>query len=388
MHRIDLPGCSGEELRCLAAEVHAGQRRLDSYLARIAEAARELETSGSGSTPTDVLSSGGDLSYRRAKQLVERTQVAAQLPEIGADLVAGNARGENVDAIARRSRRLSPTERDRFLSLEAELALRARTLPPETFEKYLADVLRRIADADDGPCEAERQRAASAFDMARGADGMWWFRGLLDDERGAELSALIGQAASRLAGDDRVTSNHRATALHCTLQGPDPDGSRPSTNLGVGYIVDAKTLSGGPHDRSVAQTWGGESIDPASAGRLSCDADCYAVLVDQLGRPTAVGRTRRRATREQRLQLRALYPTCPLDGTPFDRCEVHHVNVPWESGGDTELDNLLPISLDWHHRIHDRGWTLKMASDRSLTLWRPDGTLERSIGPPSPITRA
>ena len=63
------------------------------------------------------------------------------------------------------------------------------------------------------------------------------------------------------------------------------------------------------------------------------------------------------------------------------------MNVFWEDDGETEIDNLLPISTTWHHRIHDKGWILKMAADRSLKLWRPDGTLERQIPPPTPITR-
>jgi hypothetical protein len=93
--------------------------------------------------------------------------------------------------------------------------------------------------------------------------------------------------------------------------------------LGIGYIVDALTLAAGPHPGSVAQTWHGEDIDPLAAGRLACDADLYAILLDRCGAPTGVGRTRRSATRDQRLALRALYAACPLDGTPFGRCEIH-----------------------------------------------------------------
>jgi hypothetical protein len=157
--------------------------------------------------------------------------------------------------------------------------------------------------------------------------------------------------------------------------------------LGIGYIVDALTLAAGPHPGSVAQTWHGEDIDPLAAGRLACDADLYAILLDRCGAPTGVGRTRRSATRDQRLALRALYAACPLDGTPFGRCEIHHVNMSFEHGGATELDNLVPISPEWHHRIHDRGWILHMAPDRALTLRRPDGTTDRTIAPPTPLTR-
>ncbi|MFN3217939.1 MAG: hypothetical protein ACE367_15705 [Acidimicrobiales bacterium] len=159
-------------------------------------------------------------------------------------------------------------------------------------------------------------------------------------------------------------------------------------NLAVGLIVDAATLVHGPHAGSVTETWGGRPVDPAAALRRCCDADWYVMVYDALGRPTRVGRSRRYATREQRLQLRGLYRTCPIDGvTPFHRCEIHHVNLDYELGGETELHNLVPISTEWHHRIHDGGWSLTMDADRTLRLFRPDGTLDRVIDPPTPITR-
>jgi hypothetical protein len=159
-------------------------------------------------------------------------------------------------------------------------------------------------------------------------------------------------------------------------------------NLAVGIIVDAATLVHGPHAGSVAETWDGRPVDPAAALRRCCDADWYVMIYDALGRPTRVGRSRRYATREQRLQLRGLYRTCPIDGvTPFARCEVHHVNLDYELGGETDLHNLVPVSTEWHHRIHHGGWTLTMDADRTLRLYRPDGTLDRVIDPPTPITR-
>ncbi len=158
--------------------------------------------------------------------------------------------------------------------------------------------------------------------------------------------------------------------------------------LAIGVIIDAATLAHGPHHGTVAETWQGRPIDPRAAQRRACDADWYVMLYDALGRPSRVGRTRRHATREQRLQLRGLYPTCPIDGvTPFHGCEIHHVNTPFHPDGETELHNLVPISTTWHHRIHDGGWTLTMDSDRTLRLCRPDGTLDRIIDPPTPITR-
>ena len=383
MSSVDLAACSSDELKELSTAAVEGLAVLEGFLVRIATAAKALEDSGTGSPAVEVIRSGGALSKQRSQQIARRAEVSELLPALGADVVAGATSHENADAVVRHTVASTLQERHRLASLDHEISERARALPPEVFRKYFAEVMRRIEDRGDEPSIAERHRAASTFAMGRRRDGMWWLRGELDGERAAELQSAIAAKAGRLSGDSPITDNVNAAALHQLATSGEGVGLR----LGVGYIVDAQTLETGPHDGSVAQTWGGESIDPASAERLSCDADCYAVLVDQIGRPEAVGRTRRRTTRMQRLQLRALYEGCPIDGTSFDRCDIHHVNVAWEDGGDTELDNLLPISTDWHHRIHDRGWTLKMMPDRSLKLWRPDGTLERCIPPPTPLTR-
>ncbi len=381
---IDLGRCTNDELKQLSEETAAGVGALEGFLVRIATAAAALESAGSGSPAVDVIRSGGLVSKRRSEQIERRARIGQLLPAVGADLSAGSSRPENADSIARRTLSLSDGERRRLATQDDEISERARNLPPELFDRYFTEVVHRIKDTDDEVSLAERQRQASRFTMTRRSDGMWKLRGLLDDERGAVLDDLVRAKARTITGDRVTTDRARATALYDLAAG---SGGGEPARMGIGYIVDAETLVHGPHEASVAQRWAGDPIGPSSAGRLACDADCYAVLVDELGVPGPVGRTRRSATREQRLALRALYPACPLDGTPFDRCEIHHVNVPWESGGETELDNLLPLSVPWHHRIHDRGWTLKMAGDRTLRLWRPDGTLERAIPPPVPITR-
>jgi hypothetical protein len=64
----------------------------------------------------------------------------------------------------------------------------------------------------------------------------------------------------------------------------------------------------------------------------------YAILLDRLGSPYPGGADPAGRDQEQRLALRALYEACPLDGTPFGQCEIHHVNVFFEDGGLTELE--------------------------------------------------
>ena len=361
------------------------------------------------------------------------------LPLVGAGVDQGDARSENADVLARRLDGLTDAQRATLAAHDHEIARQAAWAPPETFRRWLGRLIRQITEPDPEPGQSreEQQRAASDFGIQRRGDGMWKVWGQLDDVRGAELNDVVTRAARRL-NEGEASPNAKAAALHRLVTrrppiageqrprgvreavdrpphssgsppvgdrqdnpgsqaartgdfGADPadvlDGFDPGPAMGVGYVVDATTLARGPHEGSVAQTWAGDDIEPATIGHLACDADLYAILYDELGWPTKVGRTRRAATREQRLQLRGLYECCPLDGTPFGDCEVHHVNLPWEDGGETELDNLLPISRTWHRRIHDRGWRLRMYPDRSLRVWRPDGELHRAIPPPRPISR-
>jgi HNH endonuclease len=107
------------------------------------------------------------------------------------------------------------------------------------------------------------------------------------------------------------------------------------------------------------------------------------ILVGPDGRPVDVGREVRTANRKQRRLLRAMYRTCghPHCDTPFDWCEMHHV-VPWEQGGRTDLDNLVPLCSKCHHLIHDGGWTLSMDEHRVVRIIRPDGSLAVEGSPP------
>ena len=451
MGSIDLGACSADELAGLTGRALAAQRVVAGYVNRLAVEARRREATGSAAPASEVLRGVGVVSKEKAERLDRRAGVGETLPEVGAGVDRGDTRPENADILAAHLERLSAPQRATLARFEAEIARRAAHSIPEAFATWLGRLVRKVTEPDPdlvgqpSTSEAERQRAASALWMKRQSDGMWRLSGQLDDERGAVLNDVLTRAARRLDPASEATANARVDALYRLATGrtrasrggrpsrkttgetapadgdptrstagrpgryaddrlcPPRDDDRacrtpddqcdplgtfdPAATMGVGYIVDAATLAGGPHDRSVAQTWGGRDLDPTEVGRLACDTDCYAILYDRLGRPTRVGRTRRAATREQRLLLRGLYDRCPIDGTPFGECEIHHVNLPWEDGGETELDNLLPISRAWHHRVHDQGWQLKMSPDRSLEIWRPDGQLHRAIPPPQPISR-
>lgn len=435
MGSIDLTVCSAADLASLTQRVLAGQRITTGFVNQVMAESRRREEAGVGAPASELVRGGGAVSNEAAKQLDRRAGIGEALPKVGSGIDEGCTRTENADILAQHLERLTDQQRTALARFETEIARHAEHSPPETFTRWLSRLVRKLTEPDPEPgqTDAERQRAASQLWVKRGTDGMWNIAGKLDDQRGTELNDIITRVARRLDVNGEATANARIDALHrLVARKPRPAGAHvrgratsdpgqrvrgrvtdttdrradrgddscadhdavdwldlfdPGAQMGVGYIVDVATLAEGPHDRSVAQTWGGHDIDPTEAACLGCDTDLYAILYNQLGQPTKVGRTRRAASREQRLLLRGLYDRCPLDGTPFADCDIHHVNLPWEDGGDTELDNLLPISRSWHRRVHHRGWRLKMNPDRSLKIWRPDGQLHRALPPPQPITR-
>jgi hypothetical protein len=99
-----------------------------------------------------------------------------------------------------------------------------------------------------------------------------------------------------------------------------------------------------------------------------------------------LGRGARHASRDQRRALRGLYRGCAIPGcgTHFDRCKIHH-NIWWSNDGLTDLENLLPVCVHHHHKIHDTGWNITLGQNRQLTVTLPDGTV-MATGPPSRLT--
>ncbi len=391
MDSVDLAACDASGLRDLTRRVYRAERAVEGWKRRLAAAAKAMEDSGSGPPAGSTLGTVGGLSRGRAKELADQAGLLLPLPAVHAAAQSGRAHPENVDAVARTLRGLSPAERAMLGKADNVLARDLADTAPEMFTHGLRDRVRQIRDtlAGDGESDIERRRRQSELTLKprRDRPGMVGIWGSIDDERGTVLTDLVDAEARRLAGDGPVTANHRMAALyHLMTRSGDADPG-PAPRMGVGWIADAATGHTGPHPGSVTETWSGEPVDPATIGRLACDADWHTTWLDHKGYPMWVSYQSRTATREQRLALRALYPTCSIDGaTAFADCEIHHL-TPVDDGGETSIDNMVPLSWTWHHRVHDKGWRLVMEPDRTLRLYRPDGTHDRTIPPPTPITR-
>lgn len=108
---------------------------------------------------------------------------------------------------------------------------------------------------------------------------------------------------------------------------------------------------------------------------LLCDPAIRPVVIDSLGQPLDVGRKDRLATDVQRAALGARDNGCIWPGcdNPHQWCDAHHV-IPWQQGGETDLDNLTSLCRHHHVVTHLPGWEMFVHEATGEYAWRtPSG---------------
>ena len=123
----------------------------------------------------------------------------------------------------------------------------------------------------------------------------------------------------------------------------------------------------------------GATMTGADFVRRTLGSYGFITLVDPVTGPVNLYRTSRFATQKQRDMLAALFPTCcwPDCNTPVDECQIHHIQR-WEDGGNTNLDNLIPL-CKYHNAINDDDPAKPTGRGRmTRTGWRPPTATERA----------
>jgi hypothetical protein len=253
--------------------------------------------------------------------------------------------------------------------------------------------VRRHVDAivrDGGVSRLERQRRDTRLrTWVDRHTGMWRLSGEFDPETGLQLAsrlqamtnALFHQATPAEAPTDAL-AKQQYLAAHALVRLT--EGRHGKTSTEVMVLIDATTLISGEHENTVVDLGFDIELPVETIGRMACCADVVVpVITATNGINLHLGRARRFPNQAQRRALRAIYPTCAIPGcgVAFNKTRIHHV-IPWDDGGPTDIDQLVPLCDQHHHAVHEGASTLHLAPDRSLTITYPDGTT-RTTGPPS-----
>ncbi len=374
---------------CESALVEA--RRLRAWVdASEADIARRLASIVS--FPEQSLAETSKGSLGQASTVMERAATLKATPAIAAALDDGAVTAGHVDAITRVGRTLEPAQREQLLDRVDAMVNVAEHASQAEFARRVRDEAHRL-QAADGIEILERERRATTLRTWVDLDGMWNVRGRFDPLTGVKLDARLSESLeAQFAAatpdtcptDPTAKQDHlRALALADLVLtgGSAPKPARPEFLI----VIDADTTApAGPSAEfsiPVEVPW-------RVLADLAGDADVHTVVVRNgvvLHAPGKLdlGRSTRLANRAQRRALRGLYATCAIPGchVHFDRCKLHHV-IWWRHGGRTDLDNILPVCVRHHHKIHDAGWTIDLGPDRQLTIRYPDGTIQ-TTGPPT-----
>lgn len=118
----------------------------------------------------------------------------------------------------------------------------------------------------------------------------------------------------------------------------------------------------------------GSPVSEAGLGHTLCLADAHLLLNGLSQEPLAMGRTRRLATLAQRLALAAQWGGCAFPGCdrPIVACDVHHEDE-WDFGGNTDVEDMLPLCRAHHRERHLEHWTIWEDPGGTVHARHPDG---------------
>lgn len=396
---------------CRAELVAIGVVRglLDAREVQVVRRLDELAVTDASLFPQDVVAKACRSLLTHAERLRERADTCSAIPELGAALSDGATTGDRVDIVVRATAGLSASERAAVARRGRRLALAAGEQTASSFRKTVEQVVAQ-ARTDDGLARLQRQRRQSRLRWWIDADGMWNLAGRFDPATGARIEGRLRNRVNRIrAGGLPDTSptdavdmqQHLAALALAELVGvrdtgsghDDPDaehGSDSSSDpppaggggvIDVTVIIDERTLrEGRARSGTVCDIGLGTfGLPIETIRRWACIGTITPVVVSADGVRLLLGRETRLANAAQRRALRVLYRSCALCETPFDLCQIHHVD--WYSlGGFTDIGNLVPVCSRHHHLVHEGGWTLHLAPDRTLTITKPGHNI--SIHPP------
>ncbi len=125
---------------------------------------------------------------------------------------------------------------------------------------------------------------------------------------------------------------------------------------------------------AVAEGDGRSSLPIESVKRLCCDGQAVVIGEDEEGEPLSIGRkTRIVPTAIKRAVLAKHHHCCAFPGCQNRRfLHIHHIEH-WSNGGETSLDNLMPLCTRHHPLMHEGRFRIERDYTNEWIFVRPEG---------------
>ncbi|MGI8679842.1 MAG: DUF222 domain-containing protein [Jatrophihabitans sp.] len=315
----------------------------------------------------------GDLGPRRA---VSGEPLPPVLPAVAASIRAGEISSQHVAVIARCIERIpADIAHEAAPPVERFLVEAARHEHPKALARTAELLLNRLDPDGREPRDGEIERRRD-FTMHSRPDGSADVRGLLTAETAETLRTVLDTLSAPVPAaegmrDDRTPGQRRHDALHDMATRLLRAGDLPTAGGAPTTVIVTTTAAELRAGSGMAQTAHGDVWTIGTLQLSACDADVVPVVFNDAGGIVAYGRTRRLASRGQRLALIARDGGCcfPECDRPASWAEVHHIEA-WADGGSTDLDNMCVLCRFHHREFERRDWRVEMSTD-SVPEWIP-----------------
>jgi uncharacterized protein DUF222 len=252
----------------------------------------------------------------------------------------------------------------------------------------------------DGPAPTDAERARRRFFTIgkQQANGMSPVSGLLDPEACATLEAVFAKwAAPGMCNPDeqppcvdgeppeaapqrdlRTQPQRNHDALQAMGRAALASGNLGRHNGLPATIIVSTTLKELESAAGQAVTASGSLLPMSDVIRMASHAFHYLVIFkDHKREPLYLGRTKRCASRGQRIVLHARDRGCTFPGctVPGYGCQAHHAKRGWAQGGQTNIDEEV-LACPPHNRLVEKGgWVTRIRADGRVE-WIPPPQLD------------
>jgi hypothetical protein len=377
---------SGAETAATLEQVQVAKAALVELEARLLVHAEAVDVAAeSGATSTaNWLAHTHRLTRREAHRQTRLATALETHPLTRAALAEGRVNPEQAEAILRGLGTL-PDDLDPDLRVKAEEHLLG--LAGDFDAKALKNLSRRLleviapdqADAHEANLlEKEERDAAAAARLSIWEDGRGKVHGrfTFDGFSGAclkkalfALAAPKHRAAKGPLGERRPTPERLGQAFMEYVQRY-PTTKLPKAgglNATVVALIPLETILGG---LKAAKLDTGETISPALARRLACEAGIIPAVLGGSSEVLDLGRSKRFHTKAQRIVATIEQGGCLREGcdAPPGMTHMHHP-IPWSQGGGTDRDAWMLCPPD-HRRAHDPRYTTERLPNGKVAFHR------------------
>ncbi len=393
------------------------RRRADAVEAQIL--ADRYEAGASDRGVEDLLREDGKTSKREAKKRARRGKATNANPTLAIRMAQGNLSSEQVDVIAD-----AAEQTDGEAAVDEDLIDDiAGTTPEQGKKKATSFVNNRLTNAAV-QARHDRQRQQRGWFRHRLSNGnsALTFHG--DDESIDHMERCVrAQADNEYQNDGgrdvpnhdhpRTTDQRAFDAAHGLITNDTPaehsngtgastkgtssnessPGTRakrppsPSKNRRATVFVTATVNQLTGVDDTVITMADGTPLPTSVVEELACGADFIGQIYSATGELLWQGRKKRLATPAQINGLISRDGGCVQCGAHHDRCVAHHI-IPFEAPaqGETNIDGLVFVCDDCHHRLHANNQTIFY--DPNTQTWKTRASTWDEIPPDNRPERA